>query len=61
MRMAFTAQSFVGKVIDISYEVIDMFKYIIKKILMMIPMLKTVGWFQEKRELPEIIIQDRTE
>lgn len=27
--MAFTAQSFVGKVIDISYEVIDMFKYII--------------------------------
>ena len=29
MRMAFTAQSFVGKVIDISYEVIDMFKYII--------------------------------
>ena len=23
--------------------------------------IKTVGWFQEKRELPEIIIQDRTE
>lgn len=44
MRMAFTAQSFVGKVIDISYEVIDMFKYIIKKILMMIPMLLVISF-----------------
>ena len=44
MRMAFTAQSFVGKVIDISFEVIDMFKYIIKKILMMIPMLLVISF-----------------